>query len=197
MPRPCCAGPAYDDVDRRGDDRCRCRVLSGRRAGAGPRHRRGGRTVAVRGAHLHAADATDRLLDPRGVRGRGTRSVAPHGAHGNDLEPAALEVEPRVQRTIATRWQPLAVAPHGSPAVAARGSSKAPIRARVVWWRARYQRRSARKSAKRERTNALTCRLYGVGSASLRSIFLCFFLRIRLRRFLTREPIAGDTVAGQ
>ncbi len=28
------------------------------------------------------------------------------------------------------------------------------------------------------------------------SIFLCFFLRMRLRRFLISEPMAWDTVAG-
>jgi hypothetical protein len=28
------------------------------------------------------------------------------------------------------------------------------------------------------------------------SIFLCFFLRMRLRRFLIREPMRGTTVVG-
>ncbi len=28
------------------------------------------------------------------------------------------------------------------------------------------------------------------------SIFLCFFLRIRLRRFLIREPMSAQTLAG-
>lgn len=30
-----------------------------------------------------------------------------------------------------------------------------------------------------------------------RSIFLCFFLRIRLRRFFTSEPMKGERIAGR
>lgn len=29
------------------------------------------------------------------------------------------------------------------------------------------------------------------------NIFLCFFLRIRLRRFLINDPMAGDNLAGR
>ena len=59
-------------------------------------HRRGGRAAAVRGPHLHPADAAVRLLDAGGLPGVGRRWAGPRPTAPNDLEPAALAVEPRL-----------------------------------------------------------------------------------------------------
>ena len=61
----------------RGLDRCRRGVLSRRWACAGTGYRRAGCAVAVRRTHVHARDATVRVLDPRGVSPVGCAWAAP------------------------------------------------------------------------------------------------------------------------
>ena len=73
----------------------RCGVLPAGRPGAGRRHRGDHPAPAVRTAHLHALHPALRLLHGRRVRGLG-RTRGPAGAAGNDLEAAALAVEPRL-----------------------------------------------------------------------------------------------------
>ena len=70
-------------------------LLRGRRAGARHRHRRAGRAARLRGLHRRACHACAQRVDSRGLPGLG-RSRWSRGEHGNDLEPAALAVEPRL-----------------------------------------------------------------------------------------------------
>ena len=93
-PPPCCAGPASTTSRRRVAARRRRAVLPRRRAGPRDRHRRGRRAAAVRAAGVTL------VVPPFGVSTpavyRAWDELGGPTADGpNDLEPAALAVEPR------------------------------------------------------------------------------------------------------
>ena len=162
------------------------------------------RAAAVRGPHLHAAHPAVRLLDRRRCTGPGTTSADPPPTAPNDLEPAALAVEPRL-----AEWRDRLRAATGRAPRARRQRQHLVRRRRVP------RRRSGRGAD--DPTIALTrtdrpARAVGAvhrpGAAGAGacgylparrcqrvrfSIFLCFFLRMRLRRFLIREPMGRPT----
>ena len=144
MPPPCCAGRGWTDLD------C-CRVARRRRAAsassaAGPRrrHRRARRTAPVRAPHLHAADASVRLLDRRGLPGLGPMG-GPAGAGTNDLEPAAAGGRAAPGRAGGDRLGEATASNPASPAAGRPGSSRATSPATSAGWCAPCRPRPSRR----------------------------------------------------
>ena len=148
-------------------------------------------------------------VDSGCVHGLGFPRRARAGAHENDLEPAALAVEPRLA------WWRRLVERHGRPSPPARRQRRHVVagrRARRTGRafssdvRSRHRRGESQPSCSwRARYPASTGEAgetSGYFPAARRcqrvrfSIFLCFFLRMRLRRFLIREPMASPRIAG-
>ena len=130
----------------------------------------------------------------------------PTAAGPNDLEPAALVVEPEL-----ARWRDrLGEATGQVPVLAGSGSTwfvegAHPAPGHVVVRTASRRPTRDRRRADRPRRpvggrDRLCWRGAGYLPAALRcqrvrfSIFLCFFLRMRLRRFLMSEPMRSTTV---
>ena len=114
-----------DDLERRRvarRRRARSASVGGRARVRG--HRRGGRATAVRGPHLHPADARRSAARRPRSTGPGTSWAARPAPARNDLEAAALAVEPRLAEW-RDRWPTRRAAARGWPAAAARGSSRA------------------------------------------------------------------------
>ena len=139
------------------------------------------------------------VLARRPSTGPGTRSAVRPQTGPNDLEPAALAVEPGL-----AEWRDRLA--RGRPAQPRAGRQRRDLvrrRATIDGWPSaadawRPSPRTRRPPAggrSDERTS--TC---GAGYLLRRwkrvrfSIFLCFFLRMRLRRFLISEPIARETL---
>ena len=111
----------------------------------------------------------------------------PAGDGPNDLEPAALAVEPRL-----ADWRDrLGDATGQAPVLAGSGSTwfvegalprQRPGRPGCVHTTPPRLRRRYLPARRCQRVRF--------------SIFLCFFLRIRLRRFLISDPMAGDDASG-
>ena len=185
-------GPALGRGGRprgRGVDRRRCAVLRARGPGPGPGHRRGGRGPAVRGPDLHAADAAVRLLDGRGLPGVGCARRADRAGRQRSRAGGAAHRAPpgRVARQAGRRDRPGSAAGRQRQhlvrgrCVPRRGAGGGPGRAGVV--RAGDVRAGPYLPARR-------CQRVRF------SIFLCFFLRMRLRRFLIREPMSAGQPSG-
>ena len=111
----------------------------------------------------------------------------PAGDNGNDLEPAALVVAPEL-----VRWRDeVADQTDRRPQLAGSGSTwfVEGTFPDVGAWSRRCRRPSGSAGATERPERHF--RWWRV----LRSIFLCFFLRMRLRRFLMSEPTGGDATA--
>ncbi len=208
-----------------------------RRGRALLRGRRAGRASQAIGDEVEPLDHEDftvvlvtpgaQRVDPRGLPGLG-RPRRSHGEHGNDLEPAALAVEPRLSwwrdliSTVAGERPCLAgsggtwyleLAPAGGAGAGGRdlaGPCGQSTQRALVLAAASVPRQLTERGPRRydDRATRRDCeRLAGwFGEvcylpAARRcqrvrfNIFLCFFLRIRLRRFLISDPMAGGTLA--
>ena len=182
-PRRSCAGPGSPTCERRRGSAPTSRSAS---SAGGPASRGIGEVVeplAVRTAASSRSSCRRSTSARPPSTGRGTTSAGPTADGPNDLEPAAL--------VVGARAGPLA-RPHRRAGRRRAG----PRRQRGDVVRARRTRRRPRILAERGRWRR--GRQDGAGDVSdylrrwwrvRRSIFLCFFLRIRLRRFLISEPI--------
>ena len=225
MPPPRCVGGGGTLRRRtrscRGSGR-RHPVLSGRRPGAGARHRRDRRATSVRAA----VDPADHPTAAREHAGRlpgvgRTRSGDPHRDTATTWRRRRSSSNRgwRVGATTSPNrsgWHPR------SPAAGRRGSSRATSghRTRVI---ARGRTRCTRRAAARRSCGRRRSMPYAPPAPELdqelvqrgrrgderrdercylrrwwrvrRSIFLCFFFRMRLRRFLINEPIRVATLS--
>ena len=182
-------GPAVGRCRRPRGSRPRPRgrrpVLPARRPGAGHRRRRDARAAAAAGPGVHAGDAAVRLLDGGGLPRLG-RPGRPDGRRTATTSSPPRWWSSRGWRRGATGS---ARRPASSPDLAGSGST---------WFvegefpgdgpRRRADRRSALSGRRRESSGYLPARR----CQRVRfSIFLCFFLRMRLRRFLISEPMSA------
>ena len=159
-------------------------LVGGRRPGDG--HRRDRRAAAVRGARAHAAHpaALDRHLG-------GLPPVGRAGwAHRPTARTTSSRPRSRSSRALAG-WRDRLGDATGQDA--ATGGQRVDV---VRRWRVPGRDRGGRRreptapEGGRAVLPGPTCRP-GAASACAFSIFLCFFLRMRLRRFLIRDPMAG------
>ena len=118
---------------------------------------------------------------------RGTRWADPPATTATILNQRRLSSHPSLSAG-ATKWSTRPIGDLSLREVAAPGSSRGHSPTSDAW-SPRCRRPSGRAGAT-ERPER-----YFRWWRVLRSIFLCFFLRMRLRRFLMREPTAGDATA--
>ena len=192
-PPPCCAGPGCDDLDAGGPARRRRAVLPRRRPGPGAGHRRGRRaarrssrapftllTPPLRCRTPAVYRAWDDARRPDGRRAATTSSRRPWPSSPALADVARTASRP-ARRARRPRWPAAAptwfVAGERDDALAGLAERRAVA---VVVARTRSPARAERRSA--------TCRRDAASGCAF-SIFLCFFLRMRLRRFLISEPI--------
>ena len=212
-PPPCCAGPAATDARRGGRARCRRALLrAGGRARVDGTGRAGG-AAALRGPRLRPAAAAARRRHRRRLPAPGTRqAAATQGPTRRRLAAAALAIEPRAWPALARRAGPRRRARRrvlagsgstwfveGGPArgrARRNGPSCGWVAGRAGWcgartvpagWDGRLREDwwvwSAYFPARRCQRVAF-------------SIFLCFFLRMRLRRFLISDPMSVRQASG-
>ena len=198
-----CADPDVAVAPRR-----RRALLPGGRPGPGRGGGRAGAPAPVRGPRLPAPPAALRRGHGRPSTGPGTTTPGHEGP--NELTAAALAVEPRLARwrdalggagRAASRCWPGAARPGSSRAAGAwPGTRTAPElagRGRDGPAGARTHRAGGLGRGLRERRErgggsylpARRCQRVAF------SIFLCFFLRIRLRRFLISDPMSCGRLA--
>ncbi len=218
LPR-CCAGPASGpptvDVGARGAARRRRPVLPRRRAGTGHRHRRDRRTAPHVERDRHARDPAAGGQHPGRVPGLGrprrtdgSRPERPRtgGARRGTAAGAVGEIA-SASASAPPRCWPEVERPGSPRAHMATPSPTWSTRAQRWSWHERCRRtwpasedggakpvtrrgRRCRRSVRGERDRNYLRRWWRVR----RSIFLCFFFRMRLRRFLIREPIRRATL---
>ena len=175
-----CAGPATRDLGAGGGAGRRRALLRRRRPGPGAAASASVvEPLPVRGADLHPPDAAAALLDGRGLRAPGTswagRRARTATTWSRPRWPSCPELA-RWRDELAKRTGPVPMLAGSGSTWFVEGSLPGEGR-RVVRTTAAVKRRDYLPARRCQRVRF--------------SIFLCFFLRMRLRRFLISDPMSG------